>query len=193
MPKKVDPEERRRFIAEAAVRSIAADGLEGAKLSRIARLAGATTGALTHYFDDKDEVLLAALEAVCGRLLDRISTVDDRPALEQIADALPIDEESQRDWRVWVAFIGRAAFVPALARVHQAYYQQIEQLLADALEGDRTAAAAIIAAVDGIGMRATLEPDHWPRDRQISVLASLLQPVFTHNGGLHARTGPSSP
>jgi TetR/AcrR family transcriptional repressor of bet genes len=173
-------------MAEAAVLSIAADGLEGAKLSRIARLAGATTGALTHYFEDKDEVLLAALESVCGRLLDRISGIDERPALEQIADALPLDEESRRDWRVWVAFIGRAAFVPQLARVHQSYYQRIEKLLAEALAGDRTAAAAIIAAVDGIGMRATLEPDHWPKERQVGVLASLLQPILAHHGGLHA-------
>lgn len=193
MPKKVDPQERRHAIAAAAVESIAADGLEGAKLSRIARRAGVTTGAVVHYFEDKDEVLLAALEEVARRLLAWMEGEDGRSAVEQIADALPLDPESAGEWRVWLAFWGRAAFVPALARVHRSYYDRIEGALAERLCGDREAAAAIIAAVDGIGARVSLEPERWPAERQIAVLGRLLSPLLDHKECDHAAASPSLP
>lgn len=186
MPKRVDPEERRLAIADAAIESIAADGLDGAKLSRIARRAGVTTGALTHYFEDKDEVLLAALEEVQRRLLGKAQERDERAPLDQLADALPIDGQSAKEWRVWLAFWGRAAFVPALARVHQAYYAEIEVALADLLGGDREAAAAIIAAIDGIGARVTLEPHCWPPERQRQLLVRLLAPIIAQGAPDHA-------
>lgn len=193
MPKRVDPAERRQAIAEAAVESIAADGLDGTKLTRIARRAGVTTGALTHYFEDKDEMLLAALEEVCRRLLARLDADDGRPPLEQIADALPIGDQSQKEWRVWLAFWGRAAFVPQLARVHRSYYQQIEEALARAMGGDCEAAAAIIAAVDGIGARVSLEPELWPAERQRAVLSRLISPLLNPDGGDHANAQTFAP
>jgi TetR/AcrR family transcriptional regulator, transcriptional repressor of bet genes len=189
MPKRVDPKERRQAIANAAVDSIAADGLDGTKLSRIARIAGVTTGAVTHYFEDKDEVLLAALEEVCRRLLAKMDEDDGRPALDQLADALPIGEQAQKEWRVWLAFWGRAAFVPALARVHRAYYATIEAALARMIGGDpdnaRDTACAIIAAIDGIGARVSLEPELWAPARQQAVLARLLSPLLSPQGANH--------
>jgi TetR/AcrR family transcriptional regulator, transcriptional repressor of bet genes len=189
MPKIVDPVERRQAIAEAAVTSIAAHGLDGAKLTRIAKAAGVTTGAVTHYFEDKDEVLLAALDAVCARLMQKLGERDDRPVIDQLADALPLDQQSLDEWRVWVAFWGRATFVPALARIHRAYYQAIESELAQQLGGGQQAmldAAAIIAAIDGIGTRVCLEPELWPAERQRELLAHVLSPII-NRGEHHAR------
>jgi TetR/AcrR family transcriptional regulator, transcriptional repressor of bet genes len=181
MPKQVDHLERRQAIAEAAIASIAEHGLDGAKLTRIAKAAGVTTGAVTHYFEDKDEVLLAALDEVCRRLMQKLGDVDQRPVVEQLADALPLDRQSLDEWRVWIAFWGRAAFVPALARVHRSYYQAIENELAKAMGGTAAAAlnaSAIIAAIDGIGTRVCLEPDLWPAERQRELLAHILSPIF---------------
>ena len=62
MPKIVDHDKRRFTIAQAAVTVIAEQGLEATKLSDIARLAGMTTGSVSHYFSGKDAVLMAALE-----------------------------------------------------------------------------------------------------------------------------------
>ncbi len=192
MPKKVDPLERRAAIAEAAVTSIARHGFDGAKLSVIARTAGVTTGAVAHYFNDKDEVLLAALDLLAQRLLDRIAVADVRSAEDQLGDVLPLDEGSLDEWRVWIAFWGRAAFVPALARVHRAHYESIESALAAAIGGDTAQldAAAVIAAIDGIGTRVSLEPEQWPPARQRGLLAHILRPIFTQ-GEHHARTRPS--
>jgi TetR/AcrR family transcriptional regulator, transcriptional repressor of bet genes len=186
MPKKVDHDQRRRAIAAAAVTAIAAQGLEDVKLTQIARLAGVTTGAVTHYFDSKDDVLLAALELICERLFERADAVAMAPADEPllaIYDALPTDPQALAEWKVWLAFWGRAAFVPHLAAVHRAYYQRIEDSMMVALGRDveiaRLRASAIIAAIDGIGTRVALEPNAWPPDRLRALLSMILLPLLS--------------
>ena len=182
MPKIVDHEERRRALARAAVDAVGASGLDQAKLSDIARVAGVTTGALAHYFPDKDAVLAAALEDVCRRLLSRISADGGHVRIEDIATALPMDEVSINDWRVWIAYWGRAPFSESLRTIHQQCYQEIEDVLTagfvQASETPRLLAAAIIAAVDGVGTRATLDPETWPPERQRALLSALLDPLF---------------
>jgi TetR/AcrR family transcriptional repressor of bet genes len=182
MPKLIDREERRRAIASAAVDAIAAHGLDGAKLTDIASAAGLTTGAIAHYFPDKDAVLAAALEEVCTRLMVHIGPPEGLPTFEELAETLPLSEDSRQAWRVWLAYWGRAPFSEKLRQIHTQYYLDIETALAEQLEADceapRDLAAAIIAAIDGVGTRATLEPESWPEARQRALLATLLTPLF---------------
>lgn len=182
MPKIVDHEERRRAIASAAVDAIASNGLSGVKLTDIGRMAGVTTGSIAHYFSDKDAVLAAALEEVCTRLFIQIGQPDNPPTVAEIASALPVNDEKRKEWKVWLAYWGRAPHVPALAQIHRQYYAEIETAVAEDMEGihpdPHMAAAAIIAAVDGIGTRATLEPDLWPEARQVALLDQLISPII---------------
>ncbi len=182
MPKIVDHEERRRAIASAAVDAIAANGLTGVKLTDIARMAGVTTGSIAHYFSDKDAVLAAALEEVCTRLFIEIGQPDNPPSVAEIATTLPTSEEKRKEWKVWLAYWGRAPHSPALSQIHRQYYAEIEAAVAEDMEGihpdPHLAAAAIIAAVDGIGMRATLEPELWPEERQVALLDQLISPII---------------
>lgn len=182
MPKIVDHEERRRAIAGAAVDAIAAHGLDGVKLADIARAAALTTGAVGHYFEDKDAVLAAALEEVCIRLFTKMGRSTGEPHFDDLADCLPTSEASRKEWRVWLAYWGRAPFSERLREIHRQYYLDIETALVEDLDGavadPRLVAAAIIAAVDGVGTRATLEPELWPADRQRALLAMLLAPLF---------------
>jgi TetR/AcrR family transcriptional repressor of bet genes len=181
MPKLVDHDERRRALARAAVDAVASSGLDEVKLSDIARAAGVTTGALAHYFPDKDAVLAAALEEVCSRLLSRLEADGGRIRIEDISHALPLDRAAINDWRVWLAYWGRAPFSESLRSIHQKCYQEIEDALTDGLskasKTPRLVAAAIIAAVDGVGTRATLEPEAWPPERQRALLSTLLGPL----------------
>jgi len=186
MPKIVDHEERRRALASAALNAIAASGLDGVKLSDIARAAGVTTGAIAHYFPDKDALLAAALEEVCTRLHAKIDAPTEPVTLAAAASVLPLSNESRKEWRVWLAYWGRAPFSDQLRQIHQQYYLDIEAALCDGLAASvadpQILAAAIIAAVDGVGTRATLEPEAWPPARQKALLAELLTPIFTrHN------------
>ena len=58
MPKVVDIDERRAELAAAAAQLIARAGVGAATMRDVAAEAGWTTGALTHYFADKRELLL---------------------------------------------------------------------------------------------------------------------------------------
>lgn len=182
MPKIVDHDERRRALARAAGDAIATSGLDDVKLADIARAAGVTTGALAHYFPDKDAVLAAALEDVGGRLHTRIEAKGARLRIDDIAAVLPLDAASRKDWRIWLAYWGRAPFSENLRAIHQQFYLDFETALAAGFAGPpktaRLHAAAIIAAVDGVGTRATLEPEAWPPERQRAVLSALISPLL---------------
>lgn len=193
MPKRVDAEAQRRAFAGAALAVINASGLEGARLRDVARAANATTGAVTHYFDGKDAVLEAALEEIVHRTLARQDRApertDVRTFVAQAGAYLPIDEESRAEWRVWLAFWGRAITDERLRARHQRYYAAIVDRLVErlpALRGGKAAsraqlrqlADAVVAAIDGVGTRATLEPGSWPAKRQRDTLAALLTPLL---------------
>ncbi|MNY15047.1 hypothetical protein D3C86_1482440 [compost metagenome] len=104
---------------------------------------------------------------------------------------LPLDEQSHQEWRVWLAFWGRAIADERLRALHRQYYAAIVERLIELLPSIRTAAPAaslpqlrrcadaLIAAIDGIGTRATLEPELWPPERQRETLESMLLPLLT--------------
>lgn len=196
MPKQVDHNLQRRAIAEAAIRVIDRVGLDAARLRDVAREGRVTTGAITHYFASKDDVLEAAMTEVVRRILERQSDQDRgrEPFDDLIAAAaafLPLDAERLRDWRVWFAFWGRAAVEARYRALHRGYYADITASLTRSLTHLRATgrlpgatppailADAIIAAVDGVGVRATHDPDDWPAHRQTETLRLLLEPVLS--------------
>lgn len=198
MPKLVDAAAQRRTLAAAAIAVINEVGLDRARLRDVARAAAVTTGAVTHYFDGKEAVLEAALEEVVRRTLARQEKGRARgapsgvPAFVRAACAyLPLDLEGRGEWRVWLAFWGRAIADERLRALHRGYYERIVGRLVELLPalrtGDRPAtrreltrcADAVVAAIDGVGTRATLEPEGWPPDRQREALAALLTPLLS--------------
>jgi TetR/AcrR family transcriptional regulator, transcriptional repressor of bet genes len=198
MPKRINLAAQRQMIANAAIDVIDEAGLDGARLRDVARAARVTTGAVTHYFDGKDAVLEAALAEVVRRTLERIDAglnlktpTDVGAFIASAFTSLPIDEESRQEWRVWLAFWGRAIADERLAAIHRDHYEKfvdrrIAPLLALRVAGPRPTRAqlqkcadAFVAAIDGIGMRATLEPELWPPKRQRETLTDLLLPMLT--------------
>lgn len=195
MPKKVDHGAQRQAIAEAAIRVIDQVGLDAARLRDVALEGQVTTGAVTHYFASKEDVLEAAMTEIVRRILVR---QDDqalgREPIEGLIEAacafLPLDEERLRDWRVWFAFWGRAAVDARYRALHRGYYAEITAGLTRSLDQLRAAgrlpggppaaalADAIVAAIDGVGARATHEPESWPAERQVATLRLLLAPLL---------------
>lgn len=170
---------------------IGEQGIDNTRLVDVARAANATTGTITHYFEDKDAVLLAALDHVSQNILFMLRHPEKPKDLVELAELiLPVDEESICDWRVWMSFFGRAVGDPALARINKAYYdefrdglaaiireQQSEGLFAEHIDPAVTA-DAIISIIDGFCIRATLERDEWPPQRQKAQLEAMLRPLL---------------
>ena len=183
MPKIVHHDERRAAIARAAWRTIARHGVDASTVRSIAREAGCSTGVLQHYFPDKDALLLHALRLATaqtgGRMAKRAERAAGLPALREVLrEALPLDADSRLEWRIWLAFWGRAVTDAALAGEQRRRYAEwrglVRGLLRDAqqrgelprrLDAAREA-DALVAFVDGVGISATLEPGRMAAARQ---------------------------
>ena len=171
MPKVVDHAQRRRELVAATWAVVAAEGIEAATVRRIAEEAGCTTGRITHYFADKEEVLVAALRqvhrAAGKRMLAAIGERSGLAALRAVlAEALPLDQERVLEWRVWLAFWGSAATSASLqAEQHERYREWrglLKRVLATAplsarIDLDRLV-DQIVALVDGFGLQGVLDP-----------------------------------
>ena len=180
MPKVVDHAQRRRELVAATWAVVAAEGIEAATVRRIAEEAGCTTGRITHYFADKEEVLVAALRqvhrAAGKRMLAAIGPLSGLAALRAVlAEALPLDQERVLEWRVWLAFWGSAATSASLqAEQHQRYREWrglLKRVLATAqlsadIDLDRLV-DQIVALVDGFGLQGVLDPQH-PQPEQLA-------------------------
>lgn len=180
MPKVVDHAQRRRELVAATWAVVAAEGIEAATVRRIAEEAGCTTGRITHYFADKEEVLVAALRQVhraAGKRM--LAAIGPRSGLEALravlAEALPLDQERVLEWRVWLAFWGSAATSTSLqAEQHQRYREWrglLKRVLATAalpadIDLDRLV-DQIVALVDGFGLQGVLDPQD-PRPEQLA-------------------------
>src|SRR5918992_3297564 len=118
MPKIVDHERRREELAAAVWRLASRDGLDAVTIRRVATEAGWSTGALHHYFSDKEELLLFAFQAVADRVGRRVATAraESGEPLELaralLAIGLPLDDERRDETRVWFAFLGLALTRP---------------------------------------------------------------------------------
>ena len=173
MARQADHVERRRLFAAAALSVISRDGLEGLTLREVAREAGFTTGALTHYFQSKDEMLIAASEQAAEQVRAPMEEValesSARQALRHLLyTALPTTTVMKARWRFWVAFWERAAHSPQVNRVMQERYREwsgrIASLIRRAQEQGEArtnldadlAARELVALIDGIGVQVLI-------------------------------------
>jgi TetR/AcrR family transcriptional regulator, transcriptional repressor of bet genes len=192
MPKVVDHEQRREELSAAVWRLASRDGLEAVTIRGVAAEAGWSTGALHHYFGDKEELLLFAFRTAADRIGRRVAAVKESAtgplelARALLAIGLPLDAERRDETRVWFAFLGLALTRPALARAQGAAYGQWRRLVASALEAaqaegeldrlidPRREAAGLVALVDGLAVQAMFEPRGPNANRQLELLDARL-------------------
>ena len=92
--------ERRGQLVAAAQRAIAAHGLDGARLNRVADEAGLTSGAVLYYYPEIDDLVLEATRAGMERFYEQrvrmMEALDDDPVARLIAlidSGLPSDPD----------------------------------------------------------------------------------------------------
>ena len=183
MARQADHSERREIFAAAALRVIMRAGVAGLTVREVAKEAGFTTGALTHYFQSKDQVLIEASEYSAKLLRPKMeksaqafSAVE---ALRQVvADALPMNREMKGMWRIWVGFWERSSYDPEVARVMRARYAEwrgrlVAQIGRAQQQGEmpasldpELAAQELIALIDGIAVQVLLGTGRIPASRQ---------------------------
>jgi AcrR family transcriptional regulator len=191
MPVTVDHDVRRREVAEAVWRVLAATGFAGLSLRAVARELGATTGLLTHYFASKRELVRHALDVVHERTLPRMEAagagIGGLEGLRQRLRAVLVDDEEATVLsKVWVGFWDLALADEELGLAEAARYERwrarLRPLVDEAVDAgelasgrDRETVVDVLTAfTHGLVVQALFDPDRFPAERQHAVLDDLL-------------------
>ena len=212
MPKIVDHEQRRTDIALVACRVVAEHGFDQATIVRIAREAGYTTGMVAHYFDSKQEIVIAALRLILRRIQERLARPSAAPVpdlLTLLAEALPLDEHRYTECAFWTAFWGQVPTDKRLKRInawmHREYQRLFERCLAQAWsEWPRWPAGirdqvrrSVVTFVNGLTASAVVSRSDWPPAKQLEQLKLQLELLHAwavraaESGGKPARSAAS--
>lgn len=199
MPKIVDPEARRRAVAQAVLRVVGREGVEGASLRNVADEAGLAIGSVRHYFRDHDEVLLFAMAELDARierrvrghverLLDPEAGAERRARVEELlAEFLPLDAERREEAMLWQAFTAAARTRPGLRPLAVELEAGLRALLVRVLRGGQEVGALLddldldletlrlSALLDGLTLQASLEPERMTPDVLRDVLRRHLE------------------
>ena len=188
MPKIVDHERRRDEIALVACRVVAAHGFDQATIVRIAREAGYTTGMVAHYFDTKQEIIIAALRLILRRIEERLTAAaGDGELLALLSEALPVDATRFTECAFWAAFWGQVSADRRLKRInawmHREYLKIFERCLARGWREwprwppatRRQVLGSVVTFINGITANTVASRSDWPAERQISQLRLQLE------------------
>ncbi|HEY6517037.1 MAG TPA: TetR/AcrR family transcriptional regulator [Steroidobacteraceae bacterium] len=189
MPKIVDHDKRRDEIALVACRVVAEGGFDQATSVRIAREAGYTTGMVAHYFDTKQDIIIAALRLMLRRIDERLlrNSGAARPdLLALLTEMLPVDEERYIECAFWTAFWGQVTADKRLKRinawVHREYQRLYERCLsgawpewsswsAETRDGVRRSVSTFI---NGLTAGAVANRGDWPAEKQVEQMGLLV-------------------
>jgi TetR/AcrR family transcriptional regulator, transcriptional repressor of bet genes len=185
MPKIVDHEKRRDEIALVACRVVAEGGFDQATIARIAREAGYTTGMVAHYFDTKQDIIIAALRLMLRRIDERLlrNSEGERPdLLALLTEMLPVDEERYIECAFWTAFWGQVTADKRLKRinawVHREYQRLFERCLSRAwpewphwsAEARDSVQRSVMTFINGLTASTVASRNDWPAEKQVEQL-----------------------
>jgi TetR/AcrR family transcriptional regulator, transcriptional repressor of bet genes len=184
----VDHDERRRRIAEVTVDVIAREGLEAATIRRIAAELGGPTKIITHYFADKQELLVWAYRSLAEqseRYLTEVIARDPTDIVGALMAMTAVDESQTLLWRVYIAFWDRAARDLFFAELQRTQINLALKRIAEiirARNGERedveSVSQRLNALVQGISLLALADRERWSPERVRGILADEVEVVL---------------
>jgi AcrR family transcriptional regulator len=190
MPKIVDHGRRRDEIALVACRVVAEYGFDQATIVRIAREAGYTTGMVAHYFDSKQDIIIAALRLMLRRIEERLTAAAGQGEPELLAlltEALPVDATRLTECAFWTAFWGQVSADRRLKRInawmHREYLRLFERCLERGWPEWREwrpevrdqVLRSVVTFINGLTASVVATPRDWPAARQVGQLQLQLE------------------
>jgi AcrR family transcriptional regulator len=185
---------RRAMIIAATIRVLSREGIRGATMRAIAREMGLTTGIISHYFKDKDELMHEALQTCFDPTI---------LALEQAAAAadpweafstlfliqVPLYVTSRFRGRMWIGLLIQIEDEPSLWNTYKSQYawcrKRVEQLIKNCQKGGHIRAdidttvetARLLALIDGLMMEAIGEPKRLTKSFVTKVLSAHIKTI----------------
>ena len=181
--------DRRLEVSAAAWRVIVREGLDRTSMRAIAQEMSCTTGVVTHYFRNKQEVILFALHQVTERLQVLMEkAVANRSGCDRLvamlSSLLPIDQERQEILRVWVAFLGYAVGREGVMADHRQSAGELRQVIIQELVtlqkqkmirsdiNPEIEAYVLLALVNGISLDTLIQSQRLSTEQQKAILQS---------------------
>ena len=201
---------RDRILA-AARRHLSHEGVDNARIARIARDAGVSSPLVHYHFSTRETLLSEALrqayeQASAARTTE---TADRSPSsAQQLADmverCLPTPGEPEEDWRLWVELWLRAARRPELrptaeelaSRLHRWFRGAIADGVARGEFGPcdpDEVADLTMALIDGLGLRVLWDDPQLPLERARALVSAFLVERLQLDGPLPEPSGRLSP
>jgi AcrR family transcriptional regulator len=190
MPKVVDHAKRRDEIAHVTCQVVAENGFDKTTVAKIAEAAGYTTGMVAHYYESKQDIILAALRLILLRIEERLNRQHERGEvnlLDVLCEALPIDDQRFTECAFWMAFWGQVSADKKLRRlnawVHREYMRLFARCFAqhwpESAQWSRAtrdqALRSVVTFVNGLTASAVTSPGDWPAELQIRQLRLQLE------------------
>ena len=193
----MNQQDRRIEVAEAAWRVIVREGLDRTSMRAIAQEMNCTTGVVTHYFRNKQELILFALHQVTERLQALMekgvaNLSGGERLVAMLSSFLPIDQERQDILRVWVAFLGYAVGRAELMADHQQSAGALRQMVIQevvALQQQKiirsdidpdVEANVLLALVNGVSLDTLIQHKRLSSEQQKTVLQSYVNGLLSN-------------
>jgi AcrR family transcriptional regulator len=183
MPIRVDHQARRASVTETAADIVVSAGPEALTVRAVAAAAGCSTMVVSHYFDDKRDLVRSVYRAAAARNRARLTAAtskDGTTVVTALESLLPLDEPRRRDWMITCIFWGVAVADPDLAaeqaeRVRTAVPRIVallHRLSPSAMTAAQRSALArrLLTLVMGISTQAIFDPSYWTKARQRAAL-----------------------
>jgi AcrR family transcriptional regulator len=187
MPIIVDKQERRTLVLSVAFDVVADRGIDALTFREIAAATACSTSIVSHYFRNKNELLFGVYQLANDRARERLEAAFDAglPLLDCLGEIMPLTDDGRRNWRVWIAFWGKAHLEPEYLEERRSAAEQSLELYRRMLVQRKGAgphdllfeARRLIAAVAGISLEACFAPDDWTPERMREVLAAELADI----------------
>lgn len=168
---------REQQLLDAARDVVVAEGLDATTVRAVASRAGVSTGVVHYYFENKDQILLKALQQAHEEACRRRDAImaESASAAERLAGlialAIPTQGAERDEFILWleyfrVAMRGRlpGADLPMATRFRQYFFDVIEEGIRSGefapTRDKNTIVEQLIGLVDGLGQAAVMHR-HW--------------------------------
>ncbi|MGH3604873.1 MAG: TetR/AcrR family transcriptional regulator [Pseudonocardiaceae bacterium] len=183
--------------------------MDGLTTRAVAREAGWSAGVLAHYFDNREELLLAAFRLVFDEAMERMqdtlaAQLDPTQALTSaLLQAVPVNTRQHTEAIVWFTFLGLAAGQPALrveAQVRYGLWLDVIEQAVQAVYPDRRwvktearrIARVLVSHVDGLTVQTIFDPQELPIQRLESQLRECIRVTLADAASRRSPEGPSN-
>jgi AcrR family transcriptional regulator len=185
----LDHDKRRRDIAWITIDLIAREGLEAATIRRIAAEAGFSTTAITHYFVDKQELLVWTFQNLSAEGEQQFKDAlryDSTDLIGALLTMVPWCPTNIRRWKAYLAFWDEAARNPELAvllaestNAGTKFLQQLIKPKVAAQASLEKAGQLLNAIIQGRALQMLVDRQNWNENRIRAALEEALNLVVS--------------